>query len=200
MKKLLARVPWVVWIALVPAVLIGLNELRKGGRLRVEVAGAGPVALLADAPAPPGLRWGMDAVRHAALDDAVARVDAVLALHPGIVVFGLDADPIARGEVDDEAAKAALAGLATRAQRAATVAVIVAYHPLVESTATGSTALARIDEWWRRDICRAHRRLRCVSLDEAGRDPVEIRRALHAAIADGVRHLEALRATTQVRR
>lgn len=199
-RALLAKVPWPVWLAFVPAIGIGLNEIRKDGRLRVEVAGSGPVALLADAPAPDGLRWGMEAKRSAPFAESIANIERVLALHPGIVVFGLDADPIARGEIGAPEAEETLAKLAVRAHRAATVAVIVAYHPLVEPTPEGRAALETLDAWWRQDVCRIHRRLRCVSLDSAGRDPAAIRAALHAAIEDGVRHLEALRATTQVGR
>ncbi len=189
-----------MWLAFIPAIGISLNELRKDGRLRVEVAGSGPVAMLADAPPPDGVRWGMEAVRSASLADSVANIERVLALHPGIVVFGIDADPIARGELEAQRAEEALAQLAIRAHRAATVAVIVQFHPLVDATPEGRAALDALDSWWEQDVCRIHRRLRCVSIDTAGRDPAAIRRALHAAIADGVRHLEKLRATTQVGR
>ncbi|MEQ8275982.1 MAG: hypothetical protein RMA76_38720 [Deltaproteobacteria bacterium] len=198
LRGALAKVPWPVWLALVPAIGIGLNEIRKGGRLRVEVAGAGPVALLAEAPAPDGLRWGMDANRSASLADTVANVEKMLALHPGIVVFGIDADPVARGELDAERVKQELAKLAVHAHRSATVTVIVQPHALIDPTPEGAAALEAIDAWWRQDVCRIHRRLRCVSLE--GRDPATLRAAMHAAIVDAVRHLDQLRATTQVGR
>ena len=176
---------WPLWLALVPAVLIALNELRKGGRTRVEVVGAGPIAVLESAPPPEGLRFGLEVLAREPVDETARRIDGVLALHPGIVMFGLDLST-----TTTTIAKARLAKLARTAQAAATVSVIVGFE---------ASAPEDLHAWWRQSVCRQHRRVRCVAIDEA-EDPASVRRALHAALLDGVKHLEAVRATTQVGR
>lgn len=199
MKRLLARIPWPVWVALIPAILIGLNELRKGGRLRVEVAGSGAVALLGTTSPPTGLRFGME-IDDSSFETSVERIREVLRLHPGIVVFGIDGSPIAQGTVSTTVAKERLATLVREARNSATVSVIVGYHTRVEPTAEGALALADVDRWWRRDLCRTHKRLRCVSLSETDGSEADLVARLHAEIVAGVRQLGRLRATTQVRR
>lgn len=191
---------WPLWLALVPAVLIALNQVRKDGRTRVEVVGAGAVALLADAPRPDGIRFGLEVEKNETFEASIPRIETVLNLHPGIVVFGLDADPIAKGTVTTTVAKEQLGRLARIASRAATVTVIVEPHPLVEPTPEGRAAFDDLSKWWRESVCRQHRRVRCVGLREHGTDRDAIVKAMNGGIVDGVRHLEQLRATTQVGR
>src|SRR6056297_815897 len=90
MMSWLRRVPWWVWLLILSAVGIALNDLRKGGRERVEVVGAGPIARLEPADAPPGARLYLVTTPTEPPERAAERIGDTLRLRPPIVVWGFD--------------------------------------------------------------------------------------------------------------
>jgi len=186
----LRRVPAWVWLALLPAVGIALNEVRKGGRQRVEVVGAGPVAHLESQHAPPSARLAFDTESREAPRETAKRISRTLRLHPPLVVWGFDFSKTAPD-------RDLLAKMARSSKNAATVTVMLG--PGGPNDLRGPEVKAVVD-WWKRAICQTQDELVCVDLFALRDDPASVGPAVGQAIGDALVMLDGLRAATQVGR
>ena len=152
--------------------------------------GAGPIARLSDADAPPGARLYFDTTASESPERTAERIGDVLRLHPPIVVWGFD---FAEAEPD----RALLAEMARRSRSAATVTVMLG--PGGPGDRWDEDVAATVD-WWKAGICRSLDRIVCVDLSTYRDAPDAVSPAVASAIADGLVLLESERATTQVRR
>lgn len=190
------RVPWWLWVGLVPAVLIGLNQVRKGGRQRVELAGAGPVALLTSDDAPEDLRYYPDTRPRASLSQARDLIIEGLLIQPAVLVFSVDLEAWRPSERAQDDLQKLYRELHRRSENAATVAVSIG--PWVPASAPPElvAAVQQTQVWWRQGPCQKAKRLLCVDLADAT-DETQMKAQLQAAIRNAVGRLKALRATTQ---
>lgn len=167
----------VALLFLLPALGIGLNQLRKGGRELVWVVGAGPLAQVRAEDAPQGYRYTVEVQAEEANGSTVARIEARLRLHPTTIVFGLapgaDLAPT-------------LERLLDHTQEAAIGSVVLGpagpLEPLVERRF--------------KDACRRARRVVCVD-PRAHPHPTALRAAIAQAVLEVGAQVRALRATTQ---
>lgn len=170
--------PWIVWALLAPAVILGAWRLWTGGGERIHVVGSGVLTELGEADAPEGTFYDLAIVPDEPLADTRARVEARIASWPDVLVFALD------DAVPDDEAMATYEALATAAENATAVPVIVGRRTEPEAFATELCAAG--PEGARLRVCVAP------GDDVAG------------AVAGGVRDArarhDALRATTQVGR
>lgn len=183
------------WLFLAPALFIGVQELRRGGRTRVDVAGAGLVARLIDAPAPEGVRFAGAPAPSASLEASVDRVKAAALDLPRVLVFGLDG--AASSEVAAAAVGPALERLVAQTTRASPVVVVVG--PTVPDGAPEAVRVALVEarRRWRTSTCRSSTRLICVDLQSHLHDESAMLQALHAASQQAAARLDAYRSTTQ---
>lgn len=188
-------VPWWVWVALVPAVLIGLNQLRKGGRQRIELAGAGPVHTLGFAEVPEDLRFYPDTVAREGAEASAARILEGLVIQPAVFVFGLDLSSWDPERTPPEVMQERYAELMRRAENAATVPVSVGPWVAAAASAEQRAAVSALSAWWRRGPCARAVRLLCVQVDGLEGEALEAR--MQAGVRSGVRRLSGLRAATQ---
>lgn len=190
------RIPWWIWVGLVPAVLIGLNQVRKGGRQRVELAGAGPVALLTSDDAPQDLRYYPDTLPHATLSQARELIIEGLLIQPAVFVFSLDLEAWDRSETSQQELQRLYRELHRRGENAATVPVSIG--PWVPAGAAPEllAAVQQTHAWWRQGPCQKAKRLLCIDLADAT-DEAQMKAQLQAGIRNAVGRLKALRATTQ---
>ncbi|NOY90543.1 MAG: hypothetical protein GXP55_04975 [Deltaproteobacteria bacterium] len=185
---LLGRVPWILWAALVPALIIGGSKLLNGSGTRVPVVGAGPIAALRAQDAPPESRLAIDTRAHEPSDQTAARVRDAISRWPDVVVLAFDPANLGR----DPAQQVALLGqLAREAQNATAVPVIVGFG-LDETDAARSEAARLLRE----GPCRRPERHICVELS-APDDPNAVRAAVRAGIADALALHRDWRASTQ---
>ena len=193
------RIPSWAWLALVPAVLIGLNQWRKGGRQRIELVGAGPIHVVRSEDAPEGLRFYPKTRPHEALEESVARIEKGLLLQPAVYVFGLDLTGWESAEVSQEELQSIYGRLHRAADNAAVVPIVVGPWLPPSAPEGRRSAVAELRAWWRGGPCRTSPRGLCVDLTTASPGPADAdhRAALTAAIERGVRRLNGLRATTQ---
>ena len=82
------RIPWIVWAALLVAVILQVLQWTSGGK-RVPVVGGGPVLVIAEQDAPEGTRFDVEASASASLDAAAAQVGAAIGTWPDVLVLGL---------------------------------------------------------------------------------------------------------------
>lgn len=190
------RVPWWVWVALVPVVLIGLNQLRKGGRQRIELAGAGPVHLLKAEDAPKDLRYYPQTVAHASVPEAQAQIIDALLIQPAVMVFSLDLSAWRPTEGAQEDLRRVYNELHRRSENAATIAVSIGPWLPASADPQAREAIREVREQWRQGPCQRAKRLLCVDLGEET-DEAEMKQSLQAAIVHAVARLNAVRATTQ---
>jgi len=190
MLRLLRRVPWIVWAAMVPALIIGGQKLYTGGGMRVPVVGAGPIVALRTSDAPPGTHLVVEARAHEPAQETAARVRDVISRWPDVVVIALD--PATLGD-DPEAAVALLGQLAHEAQNATAVPVLVGFG---HDEDDGSRSAA--EQALRSGPCRRPGRHVCVELTTPS-DDASVRAAVRAGIADAVSLHREWRASTQVR-
>lgn len=169
----------VALLLLVPALGIGLNQLRKGGKELVWVVGAGPIAALRAEDAPEGFRYQLEAVPQEPVRDTQLRIEERLRLHPTTIVLGLSDGAPELG--------LALERLLRDAQEAAIGAVVLG----PTGGAVDTSAQRRF-----RDACRRARRVVCVD-PAATPDEVDLRAAVAQAVVEVGAQVRALRATTQ---
>lgn len=187
------RVPAWVLLALVPAVLIGLNNLLKGGRQRIELVGAGPVRHLAEAGPPDDLRFYAQTAPTEAPEATVARIEHALTLQPAVVVFSFDLSgwsTDAPGDLRD-----VYADVMRRAENAATVPVSLGPWVSPSAATEQREAVAELSAWWRRGPCARGARLLCIELVGLSED--ELAPAMQAGVQSAARRLSGLRAATQ---
>ncbi len=177
-KPFYRRVPWIVWALLAPLLIMGAWRLWTGGGDRVHVVGSGVLTELSEDDAPAGTFYDLAVVPDEPLEETRTRVEAQIASWPDVFVFALDES------VPDEDAMATYEALATAAENATAVPVIVGRPTEPEA--------------FRTELC-AHGpdgpRLRvCV---EPGGD---VASAVAGGVREGRARHQALRATTQVGR
>lgn len=171
-------IPWQVWAALAPAVIILGLQWWTGGRRRVPVLGTGPVSALREQDAPQGARLVIETRQSGDLEQAADGISRAIGGWPDVIVFGL------AGPAD--AVLTQLARLCREAENAAAVPIAV-----------GPAAMDEQQRARFRALCDGGPLRVCV--DGTG-EVVDTRKALAHGIADGLRRHEALRASTQVRR
>lgn len=172
------RVPWIVWALLVPALLLGGWQLWTGGGKRIHVVGSGVLTELSEDDALEGTFYDLSVVPDESLAKTRERVEEQIAGWPDILVFALD------DAVPDDEAAAAYEALATAAENATTVPVIVGRPNEPEAFRTDLRAAAA-----------GGAQLRvCVTPGD------DVAGAVAGGVREGRARLDALRATTQVGR
>ena len=207
MLQRLKKIPWLVWAAMGPIVIIGGVKLCTGGRTRVPVVGSGALARLVEGDAPKGFRYDVDAVADRSWSASAEAIRRELATYPDVIVFGfdgavLDAE-LPEGEVDG--ALVELERLTDAAEASAAVPVVVGFHWGTDAAggAADAARLARVDRVnaaWRRGLCQRRGRRICVALQEHVEDRIAIRAAIGAAVTDAMARHDALVASTQEHR
>lgn len=176
----LRRVPIPIWLALLVFLVLGANELRMGGRERIEVVGAGPIERLRSEDAPPGTRYSRTFLPGASLAERVETIEAKIGLRPYVLLFGLGAvgpEPeLARRELDR---------LMRAAENAAFTSVVIGW----------SDADPELRAWWR-GRCRDAARQLCVDPQDAASDD-ELRAHVARAVSEAMARLGRMRATTR---
>jgi len=118
-KPIWRRIPWIVWALLAPALILGGWRLWTGGGVRIHVVGSGVLTELSADDAPEGTFYDLDVVAGESSAETRERVEAHIASWPDVFVFALD------GDVPDDEAMATYDALATAAENATAVPVIV---------------------------------------------------------------------------
>jgi hypothetical protein len=181
-------VPWIVWAAILPALIIGGSKLYTGGGIRVPVVGAGPLAALRPDDAPPGSHLVVEARAHEPASETAARVRAAISHWPDVIVIALDPASL---EADPRSAVDLLGRLAHEAQNSTAVPVMVGFGE--DESDPSRVEAARL---LREGPCRGPGRHVCVELTQP-EDPAAVRAALRAAIADALSLHREWRASTQ---
>lgn len=190
------RVPPWVWLALLPGILIGLNQLRKGGRERAELSGAGPLYLLQSDDALEGLRYYPTTLAHAPIKDARALIIEELLIQPAVFAFSLDLQAWAEDKDAHTDLQAVYTELHRRTQNAATMTVAVGPWLPDGAPLAKRISLEDVRKWWRSGPCQRAKRLICVDLGEL-QDEAEMKAALQAGMTSALGRLNSIRATTQ---
>lgn len=196
---LLGRVPWLVWAFITPVFFWLPCQLMNGGGRRVPVVGAGPIHLLVAEDAPDGGFFDLEAVPREGLDESRARVEAAVSLWPDVMVFGFDAAVVDGGEPQEVAAYEAFVALATAAENATAVPVVVYLAAAPDADEARVAAVARVDERLA-GFCALDGLRLCFDARPHVADPAALRRALAAAVAEGLERHRQLRLSTQVGR
>lgn len=199
--QLLTRVPWIVWAAILPAVIIvGMDVLGPQGQ-RVVVAGAGPVALLREQDAEEGrYHYDLDDVGDGSHAEVAQRIEGAIGLWPPVLVLSLDLATVSAKGEGEARARQELMRLAKQAENAVAVPVVIGYAPPPGARAQQVALAQKLRPWFRSILCTAGPLRVCVDgMDHRG-DPDALRGAVRHAVRDAlVRHRD-LRASTQVGR
>jgi len=191
------KVPWIVWAAITPALIIGGVRLWTGGTKRIVVVGAGVIHLLEEQDAPEGTRLDLDLRAHERIEDTVARVESELSAWPDILVISFDAAAL---EGAGNRYREELLTLVEHAEASTTVPVVLAPAP---APGDGEEVIAAAEletVWWREELCQERGLRVCVDLWPYVHDPEGMRRAMTAGIAQGLVRHQQWRASTQVGR
>lgn len=177
-KPFYRRVPWIVWALLAPLLIMGGWRLWTGGGVRIHVVGSGVLTELGEQDAPEGTFYDLEVVADEPVEDTRARVETLIASWPDVFVFALDES------VPDEDALATYEALATAAENATAVPVIVGRPE--EPEAFRNELCARGPEGARLRVC-----------VEPGDD---VAGAVAGGVREGRARHDALRLSTQVGR
>lgn len=192
--KVPRRIPIWMWLMLLPALLIGLNQLRKGGRERVEIVGAGPVSVLRTQDAPENLRFYPKTQTQEDVAATKARIFKALKLRPSILVFGFDLRHVTSDDLPNFQTR--LARVHQQAESVVPIPVSVGPRPPPNASTEQTRVASTLRTWWRSGPCQEARRLLCIDVFDAS-DPDAMRIQLQAGIQTAVRRLGQYRATTQ---
>ncbi len=190
------RVPAWVWLAILPGVLIGLNQVRKGGRERAELSGAGPLYLLKSEDALEALRYYPTTLAHAPISEARALIIEEILIQPSVFAFSLDLEAWAQDKDPVSDLEAIYTELHRRTQNAATMTVAVGPWLPDSAPLAKRIALEEVRQWWRSGPCQRAKRLVCVDLAEL-QGEAEMKAALQAGMQTALSRLKSIRATTQ---
>ncbi|MFW5926054.1 MAG: hypothetical protein ACOCV4_07790 [Myxococcota bacterium] len=194
-KRVLRRVPWVLWAALIAAAIIGGVQLCRGEGRTVELVGAGPLGSVREGDAPEGARYVVRTRSSEPLADTGRRIDRAISEWPDVIVIGLDGDQVVDVPSADRARRI-LAEATRRAENATAVPVVLGFAPGAEGS-DGEEPLRDLQRWWRTELC-AQKGLRlCVDIAPHAGDPGAVRAAVATAVVDALGRHAVLRASTQ---
>lgn len=196
---LLGKVPWLVWAFIAPVFLWLPCQLMHGEGRRVPVVGAGPIHALVAEDAPEGGYFELEAVPSERLEASQARVHEAITLWPDVVVFGFDAAVVDGGEAPEAATYGALVALATAAENATAVPIVVYLAAEAGADEARIAAVDRVDAQLA-SFCALDGLRLCFDPRPHVADPGALRRALAAAVAEGLERHRQLRLSTQVGR
>ncbi|MFW6066958.1 MAG: hypothetical protein ACOC97_01370 [Myxococcota bacterium] len=187
---LLRRVPWVLWAALLAAIILGGVQLCRGEGRTVVVVGAGPLSEVRAEDAPEGARYDVRTGSSEPLEQTGRRIREAISEWPDVIVLGLD------GQQVTDAASAArarrlLEELTRSAENATAVPVVVGFAGAETDAAQG------LQRWWRTELC-ARKGLRlCVDIAPHAGDAEALRQAVATTVLDALGRHRVLRASTQ---
>jgi hypothetical protein len=193
----LKRVPWIVWAAIAPLIIIGAIQLRTGGGVRVPFVVAGVGAVVTGDDHPEGAYYTLDTVPRESFAETADRVEEHIREYPDVMVIGLDGDALEDTDESERQAMANMMTLARHAENATTIPVILSLTPSEPSSGGLAERNARIHDWWRRELCQGGEFRVCVDLAPHAGDAAAVKEAVISGVTHALAELGRWRATTQ---
>lgn len=193
------RIPWIVWAAILAAVIVGAIDFFGPAGKRIIVVGDGPVTLLREQDAQEGrYHYDLDDVGPGSHAEVAERVEGAIGIWPAVIVISLD---LATASKDGPAhARDELMRLTRQAENAVAVPVVIGYAPSAGAGADQLELAKSLQPWFRAILCKAGPLRVCVDGFDHYGDPDGLREAVRHAVSDAlVRHRDQ-RASTQVGR
>ena len=187
--------PALLWLALIPALIIGALQLRTGGGMPVHVVGSGPLVSLVADDAPEDTFFRFYVEPSESLRRTAERSFENLGLWPDMIVLGFDASslPEAFGPEEEAATRAQLRALTEASENAAAVTVLVNFQIPFNGRPGLRGDIERLNEWMEGSLCGRLPLLHCVDVAALGDSPAATRRAISAGVEDAKAQADALR-------
>lgn len=183
--KWIRRVPALLWLALIPAVMIGAVQLRTGGGMPVHVVGSGPLLLLEADDAPEDTFFRFYIEPRETLKETSERALTNLGLWPDMIVIGFDDSALMfpMSPVEEAEARRQIRAIAEGAENAAAVAVILNFRIPAGADTEYRARVEGMNLWMREDLCLRSALRHCVDISTRGGDVAGARRAISEAVA-----------------
>ncbi|MBW2462042.1 MAG: hypothetical protein JRH11_10385 [Deltaproteobacteria bacterium] len=191
------NLPWIVWAFITPALIIGVVQLQTGGGIRTPYVVAGVGAAVGEDDHPEGAYFTHDVVAHESFAETADRVEEHIREYPKMMVIGLDGDALEDTDESEREAMAVQMTLAGHAENATTIPILLSLTPSTTPRGSLGERLARLHEWWRRELCRDGEFRVCVDLAAHADDPVAVREAVKSGMVHGLESLGRWCASTQ---
>ncbi|MCB9635302.1 MAG: hypothetical protein H6721_24545 [Sandaracinus sp.] len=185
-----------MWALLAPLVIMAGYRIIVGGGTRVPIVGAGPLGQLREEDAPEVARYVLGVRQRESLEATRARIESAISEYPDLLVIGLDPETLL---LDEASARATLAELATRTERAFGVPVVVGFSAPSGASEPLRAAVGRTRAWFRGELCARGRYRICVEVPD-GATRGQVVEVIASGVRDGLARLDALHASTQVGR